>query len=376
MRTCAVGRRRGPYAVRTVVARVALSILAACQPATNTPSPALSALSPIPSAASSVSPPSSPSSTQSVLDDRFGFLVADGHGLAVRSETNAAAVLSFTPEGRSWTSLSNTVSPDGRLVAYWAPVTSGATLHVRGANAGVDRSPFTSAPGLSGNAYTWSSDGSGLVVAVDNDCQEICLVQGGKAIEELWTIDLATGASERIASGKFWLPVTWDRDAKVVAAGVTGPGGYLVGYDVIDLSQKPYAVSSTEFRPAVLGRLKPSSDARFVLLNGYGGSALSWWPLAAPQRLKDVHAFDGTTAEWRPGTSEIWWSSASGLVAMDVVSGAQRTMSGSFGALGGFRVDGTAAMTLQRAPDALAVVDLTTGRIASLPVGGPFVRLR
>jgi hypothetical protein len=293
------------------------------------------------------------------------------------------------PQERSWTFLSRPVSPDGRSVAYWAPVNNGPVLHVRDVTGGGDRTVFTGAREMFGNTFAWSSDSAGLVVAIDNGCQEIC----GPQVKELWTVDVATGATERIASGKFWLPAAWDRGAKLVVAGVTGPGGYLVAHDVIDLRQQPYDVRSTEVRPAIVGRLAASSDARFLLLSAdFGGtSSLSWWPLAEPQKRQDI-AFDGATAEWRPGTSEIWWVGGrtpagcgaspcvgTELKSFDVVTGRAATSRGSFGArLAGFRVDGSAAMTLDRSggPESLIVVDVRTGQTARLPAGGLFVRLR
>jgi hypothetical protein len=284
------------------------------------------------------------------------------------------------------------VSPDGLLIAYWAPVNDGPVLHIRQTDGGADRAVFTGAKGMYGNAFAWSSDGTGLAVAIDNNCQEICGAQGGQAVMELWTVDLVAKTSERVASGQFWIPVAWDRATNVIAAGVTGPGGYLTGYQALDLRQKPAAVRSAGFDPPVIGRLKASGDARFVLLSvDMGTSAtISWWPLADPQKRQDIPQ-GGATAEWRPGTSEIWWvggltppgcrvppCSGTELSSLDVATGATRTLRGQFGgAIVGFRVDGSAAMTWQRgAPESIIVVDQRAGQTARLPVGGPFVRLR
>src|SRR5436309_1451882 len=270
--------------------------------------------------------------------------------------------------------------------------TGGPVLHVRSAATGADRAVFTAASDMSGNTFAWSSDGTGLVIAIDNNCQEICAVQGGTPKQELWTVDLPTGATEKIATGRYWLPVAWDRTAKLIAAGLTGPGGYLIGYDIIDTRLKPYVSKVTGYEPALLGQLRASSDARYVLLRAYGATAdtLSWWPLAEPQKRQDV-PFDGSGAEWRPGTSEIWWLAGltpagrrvppcvgTELVALDGVPGARRSIRGTFGgSLVGFRVDGSAAMTWQRvAPESLIVVDVASTRTATLPVGGWFVRLR
>jgi len=271
-------------------------------------------------------------------------------------------------------------------------VNDGPVLQVRQTDGGAVRAVFSAAKGMYGNAFAWSSDGTGLAVAIDNNCQEICGAQGGQPVMELWTVDLVAKTSEKVASGQFWIPVTWDRATNLIAAGVTGPGGYLAAYNLIDLRQRPAAVRSTPFTPPVQGRLKASGDARFVLLSVDTGTAasLSWWPLAEPQKRQDVSQ-PAQTAEWRPGTNEIWWvggllpsgcrvppCSGSELTSLDVATTATRTLRGQFGgSIVGFRVDGSAAMTLQRgAPESIVVVELRTGQTARLPVGAPFVRLR
>ena len=365
---------------------------AAISTATSPPAAGTSTSSPAPSATASTA--------SGVLDDRFGFVVLD-NGAHVRSEASNAEVAPFTPQGRSFTFVSRIVSPDGRSVAYWSSVSNGAVLHVRAVTGGADRSIFTGRPEMNGNAFAWSSDGTGLVVALDNNCQEICGAQGGQAVNELWTVEVASGTSEKVAEGKIWLPVTWDRGAKLVAAGVTGPGGYLSGYDVIDLHQKPYAVRSTEFRPAVMGSLSASADARFILsaVADSAGTKLAWWPLADPDKRSTID-FDGATAVWRPGTTQVWWvggltptgcrarpCSGTQLISFDVATGARAVaFRGSVGAgLAGFRVDGSAAITASdtSAPGSnsgdLTFVELATGRTATLGITGIFagsVRLR
>lgn len=341
-----------------------------------------------PTASSSSASPTS--TAASVLDERFGLLVYDNDA-KVRSEASDAVISSFPAKGRSFTFYSRVISPDGRSVAYWDPIANGAVLHVRPVTGGADRVVLTARPEMKGNAFTWSSDGTGIVAALDNDCQEFC---AGPAVNELWTIDLASGATERVASGSIWLPVTWDRTAKLIAAGVTGPGGYLTAYNVIDLNKQPYVVRGTPITPPVIGRLKASSDARHVLLRTMGSpDSLAWWPLAEPDKRSDL-AFDGVAAEWRPGTSEIWWSSgltpagcrtapcaATALISFDVATGARRsTAPGSVGALViGFRVDGSAAITAVPGTSMVIVVDVKSGSTATITVSGQLgetVRLR
>ena len=341
-----------------------------------------------PTASSSSAGPTSTGA--SVLDDRFGLLVYD-EDAKVRSEASDAVISSFPAKSRSFTFYSRVISPDGRSVAYWDPVANGAVLHVRPVTGGTDRAVLTVRPAMMGNAFAWSSDGTGIVAALDNNCQELC---AGPAVNELWTIDLASGATERVASGSIWLPVTWDRAAKRIAAGVTGPGGYLTAYNVIDLNKQPYVVRGTPFTPTVIGQLKASSDARYVLFRTMGSpDSLAWWPLAEPDKRSQL-AFDGAAAEWRPGTSEIWWSSgltpagcrtapcaATELVSFDVMTGARRSIArGGVGALLiGFRVDGSAAITAVPGTSTVIVVDVQSGSTATITVSGQLgepVRLR
>lgn len=329
--------------------------------------------------------------SQSGLDDRFGFVVQN-QGATVRSETSDAVISSFAPKDRSFTFYSRVVSPDGRLVAYWDPVDNGPVLRVRSVLGGDARAVLTGPSGMSGNAFTWSSDSTGLVVAVDNNCFGICGGTGRTLVAELWTVDVASGATEKIATGSIWLPVAWDRVAKLVAAGVTGEGGYLAGYDVVDLNLQPHPVRSTTFQPTIIGRLKASGDARYMLLSvGIQGSpsALAWWPIAQPEKRATVQ-FDGLSAEWRPGTSEIWWMdgrdpagcvgemcAGTQLTSFNVTTGARTVaLRGRFGSLlEGFRVDGSAAIISASSTvrTELTLIDVATGRSANVSIGGSLV---
>ncbi|MGH2377448.1 MAG: hypothetical protein ACRDGT_03130 [Candidatus Limnocylindria bacterium] len=384
-------------AVLLVVALVAgMSLRERGAPATS-PSPTAATAPPSPTGTpegatatpASSAPASATPSRAEVLDGRFGFVWGPYNRTVVRSETSEAEVSSVPREDLAFTSLARIVSPDGRFLAYWNPVREGAVLHVRPVAGGSARAVLTSAPGMSGGSFAWSSDGTGLVVAIDNNCQEFC-----PSVAELWTVDLASGTTEKVATGKFWLPLRWDRASQLVAAGVTGPGGYLTGYDLIDLETKPYAVRSTEFRPTILGRLEASGDARYVLLvsDGIPSTSLSWWPLAEPEKRSAIE-FDGMAARWRPVTSEMWWvggltppgcrarpCAGTQLVRFDVATGTRTVVHrGEYGAaLDAFRTDGTAAITASfvgepgsNATD-LTFVDIGTGRTASLRLEGVF----
>lgn len=375
--------------------------------------------------ATSVATPRSPSPTASpsaeVLDQRSGFTVG-GATTFVRSETSDAAVSSFA----SYTHMAR-VSPDGRSVAYWSPVDpsarEAAVLYVQPIGGGVARALLRPPAGLNAGGIAWSSDGAGIVVGVSRvlDVGPGPGATPAPPLGELWTIDLATGATERIASrtdNGFWAPTAWDRGAKLVAAGASrGGGGFLTSYEIIDLGRKsdtacetpcPYAVRATpvdELLPGVGGvrsealvrGLSASRDARYVLLVGFGEKpSLAWWPLAEPEKRSAVE-FNGFAAAWRPGTSEIWWvggltgagcpappCAGTEIVALDVVAGTRSVVHrGEYRTgLAGFRVDGTAAITAAGDPDAqftpagtrtlITFIDIATGRTASLSVDGMF----
>lgn len=343
----------------------------------------------------SVLPTASPSTAATkVLDDRFGFLLVgdDRQRLVVRSEGSDAELASFFRRDRSFVSASQAVSPDGRAVAYWDVGAGAPVLKVHIAAGGAARTVLTGPPEMEGSAFAWSSDSTGVVVALDNGCFEFCR---GPSLAELWTVDVATGASERIASGRFWVPVAWDRAAGLVTAGVTGPGGYVAAYDVISLGSKPYSIRSTAFPQPLccaLG-LRGSRDARYVLLS-WVGADLEWWPVADPGRRTTIPS-GALRAVWRPGTNEIWWVGGltpagcrgtpcvgTELIAYDVASGQRSVVArGTFGAtLVGFRVDGTAAITeATGVPRELLIVEILSGRTVSVVISGQFseaVRLR
>jgi hypothetical protein len=346
---------------------------AATAPASTTAAAATTAGSPTPSLS---------------INDRFGFAVQN-RDVAIRGETSDAVISSFAPKDRSFTFYSRVVSPDGRFVAYWDPVEGGPVLRVRSVLGGDARAVLTGPSGMSGNAFAWSSDSTGLVVAVDNNCFGVCGGTGGTLAAELWTVDVGSGATEKIATGSIWLPVAWDRAAKLVAAGVTGEGGYLTGYDVVDLNLQPHPVRSITFRPTVIGRLKASGDARYVMLSvGIQGSpsSLAWWPIAQPEKRAPVQ-FDGLTAEWRPGTSEIWWMdgrepagcvmemcAGTELISFNVATGARTVVQrGRFGSLlEGFRVDGSAAIISAHstARTELTLIEIATGRMTNVRISG------
>jgi hypothetical protein len=373
--------------------------------ATATPSATATSDASTASPAATTAPAASPTESPraEVLDERFGFYFFKGmtgqEGVAkaaVRSETSDAEIASFDAGLRSFISSARSVSPDGRFIAYWGPVREGAVLHVRAATGGSARDVFTAAPEMSGGNFAWSADGTGIVVALDNDR---FLPTGGPPKSEFWTVDLASGATEMIANagGSVWIPLTWDRRANVVVAGVTGEGGFVGEIQVFSLAAKPYAVRSVPLRDPgaeyLALSLGSSHDARFASAMNFVNKDIVWWPAPEPEKRSTIPA-EALAAKWRPGTSEIWWVdglTGSGcpsqpcrgteLISFDVMTGVRTVRArGDFGThLVGFRMDGSAAITArygsaEGAPATwLSFVDFATGRTADVTMTGSFV---
>jgi len=167
------------------------------------------------------------SDANATADPHFGFVVSQPDGLSVTAEP-----------GRAWQPFPDnsadahgglpTVSPDGRLVAYWyAPGKYGPArpreLRVRNVINGTTLTIFREDPNSlpsSGGAVAWASDSSGLVFAeIDQPFRRGLLAN---STATLWLTD-TKGATPRrltISNAGFGgvTPIGWDRGSQVVAA--------------------------------------------------------------------------------------------------------------------------------------------------------------
>ncbi|MDP9245842.1 MAG: hypothetical protein M3O64_04240, partial [Chloroflexota bacterium] len=182
-------------------------------------------VTPTPSAASS--PAGSTAPGGAIYNDEFGFIVTDVGGTAsIRKESNNARIVSIDGQGIA-------VSPDGRQVAYF----TADQLKVASA-ASPSSVVFSSSLSANehGGAIAWSSDGNGLVYAVNTGQQTIS--------STVRTLDLRSGGPAQVvltstAAGVILQPIAWDRSANLAAVGETGEGGFMRTYDVINLSANP-----------------------------------------------------------------------------------------------------------------------------------------
>ena len=297
-----------------------------------------------------------------------------GEPIVVRTETDATPI-------RTVPSLS--FSSDGSRVTYWTESAGSAELHVLEI-AGNDRIVKVF-PGRRPGGIAWSTDGTGLLVSVDDSGDARFLIP-----RVVIAVDLASGASREIyrgtgPSGASVVPLVWRRSPEIFAAYETGPGGYSFGYTVIRPGQ---AAVRTDPNTAELGEvlgMAASSDGAFVLGSWIREPGLlKVWPVEDFSRKTELKLAAGESMSqprWWPGRPEITflagriadglsrdrrierWEPASGgrTVLMRLPDAAQ---------LGAYllRADGSGLLTQgPYPPGAWDVTDLRSGSKVTIP---------
>ena len=246
-----------------------------------------------------------------IYNDDFGFIVTDASpGLNIRKESS-----SVTPWIGSFQQQGFAVSPDGTQIAFWRPASPDQPSEIRIVGAANPQS-LSASSGLSvgerGGTIIWARDSSAVAYTVITTGQ---LTGTGasatkSAIRTFNVRQSSKGPGQVILewneAGRIIQPIAWDSVAKVLAAGVTGDGGFMTTYVTArtdgPTDQKQFNVSGR----VTMGSVKASTDANFVL--GVDIDAgFSFWPLAdysakvTPAETK----YGLTGALWRPGTHQI-----------------------------------------------------------------------
>jgi len=348
------------------------------------PSAAPSSASPRPSASAAATAGTSPAATASaaanVLDDRFGFMVQTAATKwYVRSETRADPIAEFDGYGFA-------VSPDGMRLAYWRTPSGGGipALDVYALGPKTARTLLALTTGQSGGGIAWSSDGTGLAVAITTGNPGA--VGGGTGSSALVTVDVAATTRAQIAErsdGRVYWPLAWDRGAKLVAAGETGEGGFMSAYLTYDVSTTPAKARTVPVTERItISSVKASSDQRWVLGSPIDAPfTIRWWPIDDYSPGKYVPVPGGPGAAWRPGTTRFGLVGGDELSLYDVTTGQRTTVVGGVSGqhVFAFRPDGSAAIVAAQSAGDATVIDIATGRSApvrSLGGIGPWVRLR
>jgi hypothetical protein len=358
--------------MRSIGALALLLMVACAAPVATTPSPSTA---PVVTVAPTVTPQTAaPTATpRPNAVPRPGLVTRNGSGpIVVRTETDVTPVRTVPSSG---------FTPDGSRLTYWTENAGAAELHVLEMG-GTDRVVATF-PGRRPGGAAWSTDGTGLLVSVDDSGDARFLIP-----RVLMAVDIASGASREVyrgigPTGASVVPLVWRRAPEIFAAYESGPGGFSFGYTVIRPGQAPVR---TEPDGRVIG-MAASIDGALAsgtwLDEGLG--TLKVWPvddfskktelrLASDERLSqpfwwsDGHeiAFAAgryVDGSWRDRRIERW----------DPATGARavlKRLADGVPQLGAFlvRADGSGILTQGQAPTfAWEVTDLRTGVTTTIP---------
>ena len=271
-------------------------------------------------------------------------------------------------------------SSDGSRLTYWTESAGAAELHVLEIG-GSDR-VVTTFPGRRPGGIAWSTDGTGLLVSLDDSGDPRFLI--ARAVV---AVDVASGASREVyrgtgPSGASVVPLIWRRSPEIFAAYETGPGGYSFGYTVIRPGQPAVR---TDPDSNVVG-MAASRDGAFVLGQwlAEGPGVLKVWPIEDFSKKTELRLSAGeymSQPRWWPDRPEIAFLAGRPADGMSRDRRIERwdPASGSRAVLLRFpdevqlgayliRADGTGLLTLgPYPPGGWEVTDLRTGTKATIP---------
>jgi hypothetical protein len=201
------------------------------------------------------------------------------------------------------------VSPEGRRIAFWVKNVLRVADVLPNAQA---RSLITISPKSEYAGYiAWSSDGTGIVVGVIGGGGGYA--DGPPGYTALRAVDVAGGTPREIARIKNAnvLPLSWDRQARLIAAYEPVASG-TINYDTVTedgiVQRTPpgsqlYFFQASPDAKQVFGRNLATGTGPFL-----GTTLLRVWPggsFASGVEMRSVGGETIRAAEWRPGTSEI-----------------------------------------------------------------------
>jgi hypothetical protein len=374
--------KQASYAQTVTRVLIALAlVLASCASpsaapsATPTPAASATAFTASPTVASSptVAVTSSPVAAD---PSRYGYVLPSNGRVVVRPERSTDAVIATGGEQPA-------ASPDGKRIAFWRTGPQGNNpqeLRVMDVPGGAEQRLMSIAAGLVGGPIVWSSDGTGLLYAVQS-AELFPGIGGGPRSSTLESFDLsapqapgATNSELRLTSGAVFVPLSWDKAGSLVTALVTGEGGMGRNYVTWDRRAQSAGQSPVKFTPfpwaVVAFTVQASPDAKRLLAIDGAANVLRIWPAA------DIAAADmvgpGTAtisdARWRPGTpADVAW-------VIDQNVGIFTYQTGSSGIIHrgqseirimAWRVDGSGLAFNERARGVL-VVEVSSGQVTAL----------
>jgi len=267
-------------------------------------------------------------------------------------------------------------SLDGTRVAYWAGSTPGATelRVVDVARPGLGTAIYKPPVDQRWTALAWSNDSSGILFSLEGWPTPGAPV-GVVTNTALLVIEATGGTARTLATGdSLYVPLGWDRAAGVAAAGLSGEGGYMIGYITARTNGDPAPRRTAMPEQILMFSVRVSTDQRYVLgmfLTGPAGT-LRWWRLADPGAMVTGPKLEEQPA-WRPLSRQIGWVVNGSLQLLDVERGVTSSAAlpaGNYLTLA-FRVDGSAVATTSGS--SYVLVDIASGHSAALAPSGYIV---
>jgi len=328
---------------------------------------------PSPTANPNVTP--TPSSSATLLSDRFGFIVSAGGGLTgtvyrIQTETGTRV--------GEFSGFAPAVAPDGRHVAYWKASGPGTALRLIDPAKPTEARTLLTLPSTErgGGSILWSPDGTALVIAVYST-ESFEGIDAGPKVASLRTLIIAGGASREIAqltNGRVLVPVAWDQKTGTIGAEESGAGGFMSAYDSIILrANNEIQLDRTAVQGRVIG-VQGSPDGTRVLGIWMDDNTVHIWPTATFGSAFPVGK-GGTLngARWRPGSAQVWWAVGTEVGWFIPQTSSSAVMYGGVGAvaLGPFRPDGSAVVMIATAGPQRSTVLVDATSINSVQPLGP-----
>jgi hypothetical protein len=359
---------------RGIAALVLGGVLAASctAPAATTSSPTTSPILTVaPTTAPQTATPTATPSPTAV--PRPGLITRNGSGpIVVRTEADVTPVRTVPSFG---------FTSNGSRLTYWTESAGAAELHILEVG-GNDRIVATFPARRPGGA-AWSTDGTGLLVSVDDSGDPRFLIP-----RVLMAVDIASGGSREVyrgigPSGASVVPLVWRRAPEIFAAYETGPGGFSFGYTVIRPGQPPVrtepdgrvvgmaasidgALVSGTWLDEGPGTIKVwpvddfSKKTALTLAADERSAQQYWWPEGHEIAFAVGRYIDGS---WRDRRIERWDPATDARAVL-------KRLADGVPQLGAFlvRADGTGVLTQGQAPAfAWEVTDLRTGVTMPIP---------
>lgn len=249
---------------------------------------------------------------------------------------------------------------------------------------GAEQRLMSIAAGLIGGPIVWSSDGTGLLYAVQS-AELFPGAGGGPRSAALESFDLstpqappATNSELRLTSGAWFVPLSWDKAGSFATALVTGEGGLGRSYVTWDRRAGQSSVKLTQFPWSVIAdTVQASPDAKRLLAIDLSANVLRIWPAEdiAAAGMIGVGTAKISDARWRPGTrADVAWVFDQNLAVFTYQSDISRTIYRGQSApqILAWRADGS-GLVVNEMGRVNFFVDLSSGQATELSDFGGFI---